>query len=495
MPASRRSVGFALFAFLLSLYLLTGSGHLHSIDDAIQLSVAESIVEQRSLEAKYIRDNPARPAADKKYSKYGIGQSLLYVPFVIAGNLTARIYPRRTAHQFTVFYASFLNALLSALTCWVLFLLAADLGISLRASALLALIHGTTTIQWPYAHDAFNMTATGLALLACLTLLRRGRADDNHRLILLAGCALAGGILTRLTLVLALPGICLFLLSERLWLNLAAVRRLAALLLPIALAALLILGLNWFKYGGPFQSGYEGEVPFDTPLWLGLAGFLFSSGKSIFLYSPVLLVAIVAFGRLLESDRRFAVLTHGTVLVFLLFYSRLDYWHGDWAWGPRYAVPWTALLILPLGFVLGRWQQLSKAKRSAIILLVATGFTIQTVAIAIDYQVQMELMQEQGNMDKRLWRPGHSPLVVQARTCLQVLRGTAPYPNRPRDFDSGRPRENTFDLWWVYMWKLGVARKLVVAALLLLVTLTLLAGVALARQLSAGHQGCDDGRQ
>src|SRR5205814_1515309 len=65
--------------------------------------------------------------------------------------------------------------------------------------------------------------------------------------------------------------------------------------LPVVAGGLLYLAWNYWRFGSPFEFGYsEG---FDTPLLVGLYGWFFSSGKSVFLYAPVLILLIGALPR------------------------------------------------------------------------------------------------------------------------------------------------------------------------------------------------------
>ena len=69
----------------------------------------------------------------------------------------------------------------------------------------------------------------------------------------------------------------------------------------VAIVAAGYLLWNWHLYGSAFEFGYppfaEGGRrlnSFVTPLYLGLWGFLFSPGKSVFLFAPPVLLALCA---------------------------------------------------------------------------------------------------------------------------------------------------------------------------------------------------------
>jgi hypothetical protein len=68
------------------------------------------------------------------------------------------------------------------------------------------------------------------------------------------------------------------------------------LALAILPSLLLVAGANWARYHSVFDRGYAGES-FSTPLLQGLDGILFSGGKSIFLFSPPLILGCLGWNR------------------------------------------------------------------------------------------------------------------------------------------------------------------------------------------------------
>jgi hypothetical protein len=114
---------------------------------------------------------------------------------------------------------------------------------------------------------------------------------------------------------------------------------------------IMLLAYNTVRTGSPFDNGYpsiDSDSQWSEQLWVGLWGLFLSPGKSIFLYSPPLVAGLLALPRVLGDRQRdwfwAALLTAGPVV---LLYARIFAWHGDWAWGPRYVVFVTPLLLLP----------------------------------------------------------------------------------------------------------------------------------------------------
>ena len=82
------------------------------------------------------------------------------------------------------------------------------------------------------------------------------------------------------------------------------------------------------------------DFPWSTPFRVGLFGALFKPEKSIFLFDPLLIIAIillvVLWKRLQPEVRAYGATTLLLLLGYIAFYARYTYWSGDFAWGDRY---------------------------------------------------------------------------------------------------------------------------------------------------------------
>jgi hypothetical protein len=126
----------------------------------------------------------------------------------------------------------------------------------------------------------------------------------------------------------------------------------------------------------PFNRGW-----FEGGLQSGVLGPFFMPEKSIFLFDPMFLLALLLtallWKRLSSAMRAFAVASLAMLAAYVLFYARYNWWAGDFAWGDRYissAVEFTTLLAIPL---LIRYRQ---ALGRAIWYL---GMTITGISVAI----------------------------------------------------------------------------------------------------------------
>jgi hypothetical protein len=181
---------------------------------------------------------------------------------------------------------------------------------------------------------------------------------------------------------------------------------------PLAACLALVLWHNAVRFGSPFDSGYSDEG-FTTPLYVGLYGLLLSSGKSIVLYSPIVLLAPPGLVFLWRWRPAEALLIGSLALVTLLYYAAWWAWYGGWSWGPRFLVPTLPFLVLAVGAALAerawaRWLALP---------LVIGGIGVQALGVLIDFNAYIDGITG-GNpaLDERyLFLPWLSPLVGHAR--------------------------------------------------------------------------------
>lgn len=464
-PAARRraswpvSPGAALLLFLLSLYVLTAGGHTYSYDEETMFALTESLVERGSIViptctgCPILRASPLRDGVN--YSRYGPLQSLAATPFYLVGRALSG--DDGAARWFlTRFAATLLNVVVTAGLAGLLYRFARDLGYRTRTALATGLLYGVGTQAWPHARTFASEPLTALLLLGavyCWWRLARttseerqpvpGEAtattsrDQQHggsrralarRPAWWAGCVGAGCSLAIATKVGA--GIALPVLAAALAATLWRLRRGgwmttrealvsgASAALALAVPVALVGWYNATRFGSPFETGYSarevGTIQ-NGDFWLGLRGLLISPGKSLFLFSPVVALAMPAWWPFARRHRGLALVAAGLALTHLLFYARVPYWHGDVAWGPRYLDFVLPLLVLPLaaGFEwvgaqagLRRWAAFG-AVSAAIVLAVV----VQLLGVLVNFDTGFNSVTT-GN---RYFDARNAPVLVHAR--------------------------------------------------------------------------------
>jgi len=166
----------------------------------------------------------------------------------------------------------------------------------------------------------------------------------------------------------------------------------------VILAGVLIAA-GWMTYntavfGSPLELGYghselwteqhhTGFMSLTWPHWKALWGITFSLFRGLFVFSPLLLLAMPGFVLWYRSGEHrpefWCALT--SVLAMFLFNSSSIMWWGGFAVGPRYLLPMLPFMALPIVFVFREWRERTWIRWLIIILyawsLIATwGLTL-----------------------------------------------------------------------------------------------------------------------
>jgi hypothetical protein len=418
--APPRGVGFWLFLVLTAVYLLSYSGVFHAIDEVSVAAMTESLVKHGGVSTNQLlwsqdwTPSQGRIGPDGNlYSKKGIGSALLGAPFYW---LSLRL--PETGSVGSLMLA---NSLVTALTAWLLYRCILQLGFRPLVAVLTALCFGLGTMAWPYAPYFFSEPLTSFGLMVAFWGLVAVDQTGRVRYAALAGIGLGIAFLAKVANAITWP---LFLVYA-LWAVLrqrratppASGRRLvglaAAFLIPLALSMIALAAYNVARTGYPLDLGYASDETFSNPLWRGLAGYLASPGKSLFLFSPILLAAIFGIPALLRRDRAAALLSLGVVLAYPLLYAGWFMWWGGWSWGPRFLVPvlpFLSMFLAPvLDWVLGpsRWWA-----RAMLLALVLASLLVQILGVAVDFSRYLVILYDRGiDSGDAIFRADLNPLL------------------------------------------------------------------------------------
>jgi hypothetical protein len=385
---------FAVFQFF---YLLTSTGRVRTPDEYNTLYTTESLL---------LRGSTAVPQAVQLHNFYGRydlhgqpraayppGQALLCAPWYALGQyILARLpgVPPEDTDLIVAFSSCLSSATFSALTVAFIFLLVCGIGIGVRSAWFAAIIVGLGTPIFAYSGWLFSEPLTA-AIFMGVALLLFGRGNLEYqsvtsRTAFVAGLILGLATIVRPTNVLAIP---VFAAAVLVRYGKPALRSAFLFCAASAIGVALLLAHNAILFGGPFQFGYptaaEGAKrlnTFDTPLWKGLYGFLFSPGKSVFIFAPPVIFALAGLRRLWRLERGVATVAIALPLLYLFFFARYTQWEGGYCIGPRYLVPSIMLLCLGLGPMLAAAS--SSMKKIALVALALGGF-VQCVSLATSF--------------------------------------------------------------------------------------------------------------
>jgi hypothetical protein len=393
-----------LFLFLVGVYLLSYSGVFHSIDEVSVVAMTESLVKHGGVTTDQVWWSNEGTVPQTRigpdghlYSKKGVGSALLGAPFYW---LAMHLPPLGAVQAMMV-----ANALVTAATAWLVYAVILRLGYASRVGALTAAGYGLGTMAWPYARYFFSEPLAALGLTAGLWGLLSAGQTGRARYAALAGAGVGLALLAKVSNGVTWP---LFLVYG-LWIvwrrqkmvavgsKRRSVELAVAFLLPLAAGGLSLVAYNLDRTGNLFDMGYGANEIFSTPLWRGLAGLLLSPGKSLFLYSPLLLAAPFGIPALLRRDRSTALLSLGVAVIYPLFYARWFIWDGGWCWGPRFLVPVLPFLSLFLAPVvklaLGPSRELVKGLLATLGVL---SVWVQALGVLVDFNRYLLILADKG---------------------------------------------------------------------------------------------------
>jgi hypothetical protein len=481
--------------------LLLSGARLASSDEFAVYLTTESLVERGELAIDpQLVQNGNFGRDGKFYYGAGIAQPLLSIPLYMGGKLLVNAIPvPRSLVTYIVRAAvSLLNQVFAGFIAVVMFCFASRLGYSKKVSLLLALSLLFASNLFPYLKSFMREPQILFYLLAAVYFLYCYRQDGKLKYIVYSGVLCGIGLLTRLTFVIALPSLSVYLgyilLEAR---NSSKVNRARPIMFTIVFTAPIIaaFGLNalynYIQFGSVSMMPYA-KAEFTTPLLVGVYGLLFSSGKSMFLFAPLCALGLLSLAPFGRKNRPELYLFVALFVTHVLFFGKFVAWAGDGSWGPRYLIPVLPFLILPVGALIPRGKLASRAALS----LAALGLVVQIGGVSIyfgNYLREIGEFPYTKSFDdpeflyKSHYVPNYSPVVGHWSMLLRNLRvhlsGAAPrfsivHEERriPLTEEEQSALLYTFDFWFMYAAYAGVTMTPVVIMAALLGLLTIIFG-------------------
>jgi len=381
---------FLIFYFLalLSVFTLLSSGVIDSQDGLQYLAVARNI---------YYSGKPTAPADDyngkfqnipmsvfkgkdgNTYSPTGLGFSIAYLPAVAMTDLFYKHYGITPYKYFPLesdwlifLLASFTNSFFAAGLGLIMFLYFLELELTKKQSLILSLAGLFATNLFIYAKDAMAHMMFVMFLVLSFYLLKRYVRTKNKRLIIFSGISYGIVAITyNPTFLLPVgPYLLYYILLTKFKFTEEALKTFIKDFGLFFIGFLPFLGIYfWFEniktldpiYGrSTFYSEYAKHVLSHFPvgvIYEGIYGQLFSPGRSIFIYSPILLLIIFFWHKIKNKITAELMVFLSLSVIYILFYSLQNtysdlygysaLWHGESSWGPRYLLP-----LLPFGMLI-----------------------------------------------------------------------------------------------------------------------------------------------
>lgn len=436
---------FLFFFFCFSILLLFSSGWIESQDGWLYLNVSRSIYYQHDAVALPENDYPVRNVhmnamleKDGKWHAPGsLGYSLAMVPAVAVSDALHHIYGSKPPHNFplesdwtVLLFASFTTSFFTAAIALGVLLYAHELGQTQRQAITTSLLSIFATMLLPLSKNSFAHPLFISGLIFSFYFVKRFAV--TRKPLYLFFCAVAYGFVCisyNPTYVLPAAALYLYLLSV---LSVKVRVRIIVATILLGIAAVLIkpILLVYIVNFTKFNPKYAFE---------GIYGLLLSPGKSILLYSPILLLLPVFWWKLRRNLRNEAMAFLCLAAAYVFFFGHLTIlgaagqvtpiWYGGLDWGVRYisvVIPFFMILAMDIVYGLERWQ-----KYLLFGPLLIASLWIQCIAVSVPYILQYRDLPptigigatEFSYYEYASFIPRYSPLITQSSEFMRKIAG------------------------------------------------------------------------
>ena len=423
-----------LFGLLFCAFFLITSREPPWADAHVTYDTTRQLLEEGQLDVRleggspwfYVHRN------GRKYGVFPLGNVVGMVPSYLAYK-AVRLLPKLPDNLAYNLTAHLAPTAWMALALVLFFSLARQRTQSEAAALKLTLVAAFCTTLVIYARSTYSEALQTLMLLWVVE--RTLTAAERPTVTALGWLGVAAGLFvnTKLVNVLFLPSVAVYLVWRRATARAedravyggvpSLLQKSALALVAFVVFVAVALAHNYVKTGTLWDSGYQiKDGIFSGDLFAGLYGLLFSSGKSVFLYAPPLVLALLGARRTYAKRPGEALLLGSLIAISLVYNAKFRHWHADYCWGPRHLV---SLLPLAMLFAAPIFDDAESPGATRARLLVATtaaaGAFVQLLGATIywDHYIRILIAAKdqtgaagwfQENLSHGHYIPGFSPL-------------------------------------------------------------------------------------
>lgn len=379
-----------IFLFLFCAFMLVTSREPPWADAHVVYDTTENFVDHAALDVR-LESGPPWFYAHRNGKKYGVfplGNVIAMVPSYLSYKLATKLFESLPDKPTFALAAHVAPSLMMAAACALFFVIARRRGLSRGWATGATMIVAFATFIFVYARSPYS---EALQTLVLMWLVERTLAMGERPTTAGIGwLAVAAGVLvnSKLVNVLFLPFCAWYVIDrayrrgqlDRIW------RALPLAVVVFGEFSALLLWHNHMKTGSLFDSGYQiKNGVFSGDLFAGLYGLLLSTGKSAFLYSPPLVLAVLGARTAWQRRRAETAFLVAILGISLVFNAKFRHWHADYCWGPRHLTALTpvAMLLafpwLPEALRRGR----TRLRKVALAGLIAWGVHTQLLGASI----------------------------------------------------------------------------------------------------------------
>ncbi len=441
----QRSISYvacSLLALFVAIYSLCYSGTFVTDDEHLLASRTLSLAFDQNLNDNRVYGNSRHFALSNLSPEYAANATNIEPAEPFLGSIIVLITSQLPVGRVQTLFL--LNIWVTAIAVVVVFWAVLIHGYSKTCALVVALLFGLGTQVWPYALTYFRDSLAMLFLLlawTCATIIIKNPAHFLfQRAKWLAWIGLfvffALGILAKNTVVIAAPVLLLDIVinSDRNRFDFQfppkTISKKGGVIFLFFFIALLLGLFIWIvifphiNILARFTPGYYLSLIiffFTTPhpkLLEALSGPFISPGKSIFLFSPVLVLALIGLVR--HPKTAWPAWLYLILLVTgqALYYD--DDWWGHINWGLRFILPAIPPLVISIAPVVADWYHFTSG-RMALTGIGIISALVQIVGILpqkTDYYVDLYAASPAVTDFEALWIPKYSALAWHVKSLL-----------------------------------------------------------------------------
>jgi len=462
------------------LSILFSSGQVENPDTHLRLTQTRIFLENHNFGlpndvGEDWHGNISINQSGNRFMVYNPGQTILFIPiYYIAEFISDSDYG---CYYTAAFIVSFINLIVHSLCSYLLFMIALSIGASIYKSYFIAFVFCFTSYSFAFAQSTYEHHFEMLFILLGYYFILSKNISHNG---ILAGIAIALGLIFRSTTILALPGLLL----------LANNKQRLYLIIGVIPGLLIVLFYNYYRFNNPLESGYNlawhlahgNSIVFWSinRIPQSLFGFLLSPAKGLLFFSPTLILCFFGMKKFWYKFNKLTLSIFVLCGLYLILFSMNFAWHGSiWSFGPRYILPILPLLYLPLIEL--------NIKRWVYPILIIAGMS-QILLMSVNYKRELleQYIQFNGiDENQFIYSLGNIPYLIQTKQLIKIIprniSGTLvnDFPNSPWKKEIRMSsaehvlnysiEKSSVNFWWirVFHWKTSLIEKTSTILLLL----------------------------
>jgi 4-amino-4-deoxy-L-arabinose transferase-like glycosyltransferase len=392
---SKIKLSFLIFLFFFLANLLVMNKIIWDFDGHSVLEVTKSIVDRGGLNIPCFFGE--KSLSGRCYSRYGISMSIFLIPFYILDKI------------FNInFFIFFLNPMVTGLISVLIFLFLRKMKFESRESLIGSSMFNFSTFALVYSRTLFAEPLITLFIYMTFYLVFFGEKKSHTGIY--AGLA----FLTKTTGIIVSPFIFIYYFLQKKY-------KLLTMYIFYLIVSLFIFCLyNYFRFGGLLKTGYP-RISFNNNVFHGLSYFFLSSGGSIFIFQPILLISVFGIKYFVKSGKQFFIYLTSFILLFTIIHSVYSDPEGGFSWGPRLLYPIIPYLVFLVMFSYKNIK--TKIFKFIFLVLILISIFIQLLSVSISYHRYLSFFDKKYG-DKKIenifFEPKSSPILGQLKMIFKI---------------------------------------------------------------------------